>query len=136
MSVYNIKESDCIWCSREDLESELDMLYSYNPDLKHYDDKLKKYKTLLERDYKGIASSDEHKKKIMDKITNIPYEMIEADKFDFEEIECMIDKDVWEELGYNIDYVSDMLYEEYIKFFEAEHWQLVLYYDYIGYIYY
>lgn len=127
----NQRFSGSIW-ENEDVDDE----YSYNPEIEPYENKLKKYKEILESNYKDIDPSDEDKKKILYKIISIPREMIEADKSDFGDIQELIDEDACKELGYSIDYVTEEYLEEYIYFFRSKHSQLADYYDYMGYSYY
>ena len=67
----NQRFSGSIW-ENEDVDDE----YSYNPEIEPYENKLKKYKEILESNYKDIDPSDEDKKKILYKIISIPREMI------------------------------------------------------------
>ena len=61
---------------------------------------------------------------------------IKTVKFDFGDIQELIDEDACKELGYSIDYVTEEYLEEYIYFFRSKHSQLADYYDYMGYSYY
>ncbi len=107
-----------------------------NPALEPYKHKLERLKRKLNRDFKDISSADTDKNELLKSIISIPFDMVEAYKFDFYDICMMVDEETCNELGFSVLGVCDELYEEYKRCYWENNKALIDYYDYIGYRWY